>query len=304
MYRSIWPGVDARISAASGGLKYTFDVAPGGDPRRIHLRYSGADRIVLTPRGELKLQAGDTTIVDSKPVASQQIGGRTIPVEVRFVQHGDEVTFAVGKYDRGSRLTIDPTLVYSTYLGSSGNDIGRAIAVDSTGAAYVAGSSNYFDLPVTPGAYQTTWHGDPNTIKPDAFIAKINPAGTHFDYVTYLGGTSPDEAIGIAVDAGGNAYVTGYTQSTDFPVTVGAFRTTRHRTGRGRLPHEAEQLRQRARLLHVPRCERQHNLEQRRRRRRRQRLRRRVDGGNNFPDSGGHAVSSPGPHSSIATRSC
>ncbi len=226
VYRSIWPGVDARISAASGGLKYTFDVAPGGDPRRIHLRYSGADRIVLTPGGELKLQAGDTTIVDSKPVASQQIGGRTIPVEVRFVQHGDEVTFAVGKYDRGSRLTIDPTLVYSTYLGSSGNDIGRAIAVDSTGAAYVAGSSNYFDLPVTPGAYQTTWHGDPNTIKPDAFIAKINPAGTHFDYVTYLGGTSPDEAIGIAVDAGGNAYVTGYTQSPDFPVTNGAYRTT------------------------------------------------------------------------------
>jgi len=226
VYRSVWPGVDARVSAATGGLKYTFDVAPGGDPRRIHLRYSGADRIVLTSGGELKLQAGDTTVVDSKPVGSQQIGGRTIPVEVRFVQHGDEVTFAVGKYDRGSRLTIDPTLVYSTYLGSSGNDIGRAIAVDSTGAAYVAGSSNYFDLPVTPGAYQTTWHGDPNTIKPDAFIAKINPAGTHFDYVTYLGGTSPDEAIGIAVDTGGNAYVTGYTQSPDFPVTNGAYRTT------------------------------------------------------------------------------
>src|SRR5262249_20438197 len=121
---------------------------------------------------------------------------------------------------------IDPTLVYSTYLGSSGNDIGRAIAVDSTGAAYVAGSSNYFDLPVTPGAYQTTWHGDPNTVKPDAFIAKINAAGTHLDYVTYLGGTEPDEAVGIAVDASGNAYVTGYTRSQDFPVTPGAFGTT------------------------------------------------------------------------------
>jgi hypothetical protein len=226
VYRRVWPDIDARVSAAAGGIKYTFEIAPGGDPRRIHLRYSGADRITLTPGGELRLDAGETTLVDSKPVASQLIGGRTIPVEVRFVHREGDVTFAIGKYDRTRPLTIDPTLVYSTYLGSSGNDIGRAIAVDSAGAAYVAGSSNYFDLPVTPGAYQTTWHGDPNTVMPDAFIAKINPAGTHFDYVTYLGGTSPDEATGIAVDAGGNAYVTGYTRSSDFPVTSGAYRTT------------------------------------------------------------------------------
>ena len=226
VYRSVWPGVDARVSAAATGIKYTFEVSPGGDPRKIRLRYGGADQIALTAAGELRLDVGDATIVDSKPVASQRINGRDVPVEVRFVHHGTDVTFAVGKYDRTRDLVIDPTLVYSTYLGSSGMDIGRAIAVDSTGAAYVAGSSNYFDLPVTPGAYQTSWHGDPNTVIPDAFVAKIDPAGTHFDYVTYLGGFGRDEARGIAVDAGGNAYVTGFTESGDFPTTAGAYRTT------------------------------------------------------------------------------
>ncbi|HEX6465562.1 MAG TPA: SBBP repeat-containing protein, partial [Vicinamibacterales bacterium] len=82
----------------------------------------------------------------------------------------------------------------------------------------------------TPGAYQTTWNGDPNTVLPDAFVAKIDPSGTQFQYVTYLGGTNADEATGIAIDGGGNAYITGSTRSPDFPTTLGAFRTT---IGRG-----------------------------------------------------------------------
>jgi hypothetical protein len=110
VYRSVWPRIDARIGAAAGGIKYTFEVAPGGDPRSIHLRYSGADRITLTPGGELRLDAGDTTFVDSKPVASQRIDGRIVPVDVRFVHRAGDVTFAVGKYDRTRLLTIDPTL--------------------------------------------------------------------------------------------------------------------------------------------------------------------------------------------------
>jgi hypothetical protein len=221
VYRDVWRGIDARVSASEKGLKYSFEIAPGGDARAIHLRYSGADRIELTEAGEIVLDAGGSTIIDTKPVAYQQIDGRRVSVPVRFVQFESDVAFSVGRYDRTKPLVIDPTLVYSTYLGSSGYDVGGAIAVDSTGAAYVTGTTRYSDFPTTAGAFEPSFHGGS-----DAFAAKINASGTHFDYVTYLGGSGNEEGHGIAVDASGSAYVTGWTESSDFPTTPGAFRTT------------------------------------------------------------------------------
>lgn len=108
-------------------------------------------------------------------------------------------------------------LVYSTYLGGSGGmvgspEAGTAIAVDATGAAYVTGATSSADFPVTAGALQTTNLGGGD----DAFVAKLNPAGSALVYSTYLGGSSIDYATGIAVDFLGNAYVTGYTASYDF----------------------------------------------------------------------------------------
>ncbi|MBF0458213.1 MAG: SBBP repeat-containing protein [Nitrospirae bacterium] len=113
-------------------------------------------------------------------------------------------------------------LVYSTYLGgsSASGDIGRSIAVDSAGNAYVTGETYSTDFP-TAGAYQTTMKG-----VCDVFITKLNSTGTALVYSTYLGGNGYDGGYGIAVDSSGNAYVTGYTRSTDFPVTSGAFQTT------------------------------------------------------------------------------
>src|SRR5438105_11446870 len=93
VYRSVWRGIDARVSAASKGLKYSFEVAPGADPRAIHLRYSGADNIELTEAGEVVVNAGGARIVDTRPVAFQRINGRTVPVPVRFVQFDSDVAF-------------------------------------------------------------------------------------------------------------------------------------------------------------------------------------------------------------------
>ncbi len=226
VYRDVWRGIDARVSAAAAGLKYSFEVEPGGDPRAIHLRYSGADRIELTEAGEIVLDAGGATIIDTRPIAYQTIGGRKVNVAVRFVQFDADVAFSLGPYDRTKPLVIDPTLVYSTYLGSSGYDAGHAIAVDATGAAYVAGATRYSDFPTTAGVFGPTFHGGTGSTASDAFVAKINSAGTQFEYVTYLGGSGNDEATGIAVDSNGCAYVTGFTESTDFPTTRDSFKPT------------------------------------------------------------------------------
>jgi len=112
-------------------------------------------------------------------------------------------------------------LVYSTYIGGRGGDYGHAIAVDGSGYAYVTGETSSTDYDVTPGAFQTTKGGGV-----DVFVTKLNATGTALVYSTYIGGSDNDQGYAIAVDGSGNAYVTGFTTSTDYDVTPGALQTT------------------------------------------------------------------------------
>lgn len=113
-------------------------------------------------------------------------------------------------------------LVYSSYIGGAGVDQGYGIAIDSSGAAYMAGTTDSADFPVTRGAFQSQRRGFT-----DAFVSKVNPAGTSLVYSTFLTGSGEDYAFGLALGSGGNTYVTGITGSDDFPVTSGAFQTRR-----------------------------------------------------------------------------
>jgi len=118
---------------------------------------------------------------------------------------------------------LNPTgsaLVYSTYLGGSGADVGVGIAVDAAGAAYVTGQTSSTDFP-TVNPLQAAYGGGS-----DAFVSKLDAAGSALLYSTYLGGSGSDSGYGIAVDTLGNAYVTGETRSTDLPTTPGAIQTT------------------------------------------------------------------------------
>jgi hypothetical protein len=122
---------------------------------------------------------------------------------------------------------LDPAgsaLVYSTYLGGTGNEDGDGIAVDANGYAYVSGRTSSNDFPTTPGAFQATPVGNIGGTRVTAFVTKLDPSGSTLVYSTYLGGSTNEEVRSIAVDGGGSAYVTGATSSADFPTTAGAFR--------------------------------------------------------------------------------
>jgi Big-like domain-containing protein/beta-propeller repeat-containing protein len=114
----------------------------------------------------------------------------------------------------------NPALLYSTYLSGSGDDRGHGIAVDAAGNAYVTGFTNSINFPTTGGVFQPAV-----SVGQDVFVTKLDPTGSGLVYSTYLGGNNADQGLGIALDAGGNAYVTGFTQSTNFP-TFAAFQTT------------------------------------------------------------------------------
>jgi hypothetical protein len=122
---------------------------------------------------------------------------------------------------------MNPTgtaLVYSTYVGGNGTEYPFAIGVDSTGAAYEVGNTGSANFPVTTGAFQTTCPSC--ALYPAVFITKLTPSGTALAYSTFLGGSGDNRAFGVALDSSNNAYVVGWTTSTDFPTTAGAYQTT------------------------------------------------------------------------------
>ncbi len=221
----VYPGVDVIYYGNGGQLEYDLSVAPKQDPDVIRFRVDGAESVSMATNGDVLLKSGSETIRLKKPVAYQEANGARHLVQSRYVVGRDgEIHFALGPYDRRRTLIIDPVLNYSTYLGGSFDDGVLGLAIDKAGNAYLAGFTDSFDFPVTPGAFQTTCQGN-CTVDGDAFVTKLNPAGNAVVYSTFLGGSSSDEAMGIAVDSAGNAYVTGETFSGDFPLTPSAFQS-------------------------------------------------------------------------------
>jgi hypothetical protein len=220
IYRDLWPGIDMVFRGKGGRLNYEFRLRPGAKVSDIHLAYAGAEGVSLSRSGKLLIDTPLGTLRDARPQSFQRIDGRRVPVNSRYALAGNSYGFAVGHHDLRRSLVIDPSLAYSTFLGGSFVESSRGIdiAVDSAGAAYLTGSTGSTDFPTTAGAYDTTQNGSY-----DAFVTKLNPAGSSLAYSTYLGGSDNDFGLGIAVDSAGAAYVTGETLSADFPTTAGAF---------------------------------------------------------------------------------
>ncbi|MBI1918883.1 MAG: SBBP repeat-containing protein [Planctomycetes bacterium] len=282
--QNVWQGVDVVYQGDQGNLRFDFDVHPGADVSQVALNYVGTDSMSVDDQGNLVLHTPSGDVLQETPaVYTQAADGSRQAVTARYDLRSDgTVGFQVDARDANAELIIDPTLVFSTYLGGSNTDYGYALAVDVQGNVYLTGDTcstnfptqnpyqssnpNYsavfitkmrgdgsalvystylvgfltdsyaiavdagycayvtgetLGIPTTSGAFQTVYGGDW-----DAFVTKLSPAGNALVYSTYLGGASVDGGAGIAVDNSGSAYVTGWTNGYGFPTTSGAYQTS------------------------------------------------------------------------------
>jgi hypothetical protein len=217
-YRNLYPGIDATYSGSGSRVKSKFLVAPGGSPASIRLEYAEGVALSVDAAGNLVASQGGEHLREQAPVVYQVAGdgGRTA-VDGRYRLLGEHsVGFEVGAYDGTRELVIDPVITYSTYLGGSLLGAVTAVAIDGSGNLYAAGWTEALDFPIA-GAVQAANQGGV-----DAFVVKLNAAGTSLLYATYIGGSGDDRAAGIAVDSFDQAYVVGATASPNFPVAAPA----------------------------------------------------------------------------------
>lgn len=229
-YVGLYPGVDLEITSQDN--RWTWQVVADNEETlsQVHLQVEGADALALdddvlhltTAVGEFDLPLMQTVTVEGI-----SLGLATAQPTIA----GNEIhsPFAKPSVNLSSQLTTQDNpndLLYSTFLGGSvsaltGSDYGHAIVVDIAGSAYVVGSTQSFNFPTTPGAFDTEYNGGRN-----AFVVKVNTGGTGLVYATFLGGSNDTEAFALVLDRTDNAYLTGYTDSSDFPTTPGAFDTS------------------------------------------------------------------------------
>jgi hypothetical protein len=239
-FAQVYPGVDLVFYGNQRQLEYDFVVAPGADPSRIAWQIDGA-KPSIDADGNLVLSAANGPAGFKKPVLYQMVDGKKVAVQGAFTVAGNRIGFLLGSYDHNKAIVIDPVLTYATYLGGSTSDtigslpnyagsgnpytgtaVTQGIAVDSEGSAYVTGATTSTDFP-TSAAYQST--NNALSGQPSVFVTKFSPDGSSLVYSTYVGGSVVNNGMAIAVDSVGAAYVTGWTNSPDFPTTSGAYQT-------------------------------------------------------------------------------
>jgi len=213
-YQNLYDGIDLVYGVKDGRLKYEFHVSPGADPAQIEMAYEGIDRLRLDSDGGMTASTAVGDVRDLAPVAYQDEDEIRCPFSLRGPF---SFGFACRGRDASRALVIDP-LVYSTFLGGSVMETPYDIVTDASGSAYIVGFTTSPDFPVTPGAFDASFNGTH-----DGFVARLNPDGSTLAWATFLGGSDFDWAIAASIDPSGEIYVVGFTVSTDFPVTVGAF---------------------------------------------------------------------------------
>ncbi|WP_187631980.1 DUF7948 domain-containing protein [Hymenobacter lutimineralis] len=224
-YQQLYPKTDMQLyENARGQLEYDFLVQPGGRPEAIRLRYQGTNTLRLQ-EGNLVVGTSVGSVTELAPRAWQDIKGTRVPVPCRYTLRGQTVAFEFPQgYRKEVALTIDPTVVFSSYTGSSADNWGNTATYDEEGHLYSGGVVFNPGYPVSAGAFSTSFGGviDIGIIKYDTRVS--GPAARL--YATYLGGENTETPHSLVVNAKGELLVFGSTSSKQFPTTRGAFSRT------------------------------------------------------------------------------
>lgn len=238
IYQNLYPGIDVKFYRSDKNLKYDFIVKRGASINEIKMACEGVLKISKKGSDKLEIHTAWGVLIEELPESYQIINGVKIQRNLKYNLLNDTVFGFVidGEYNPAYDLIIDPVILeWSTYIeGTSGGTLPQGqqgyigdIEVDAAGNVFGTGWYSG-GCPVTPGAYSTTWGGVGmmfGSIGGDAFVFKMNPTGTALLYATYVGGINPEMGCGIKVSTTGEAFVVGFTNSPDFPVTAGAFQT-------------------------------------------------------------------------------
>lgn len=237
-YSNVYPGVDLDYYASSRDeLEFDFRLAPGADAGVIRMAYEGADHLEIDGRGDLLLHhgGGGGVVRQLRPVIYQEWDGTRHPVEGSYVLERDDVVrFDIGPYDRERVLVIDPVLRYASFIGGNFYDHALTIGANGDGKIFVAGETNSTDFPLMNPVQDEFNDTIPRGDIKDTFVTVLDPEDNSLVYSTYFGGRYWERPVDMAVDAAGNAYVTGWVArycavsgpcptDLDFPTTPGAF---------------------------------------------------------------------------------
>ena len=218
MYEDIYDGIDLVFYTNEKGLKYDFIVNPGADLLQICWSYGGIDAINMYNNGDLHITTSSGELIEEAPKSYQIIDNEIIDVQSNFRIINNQIGFSIGSFNQSAVLVIDP-MIFSTFFGGSDGDEGSGTILDNNNNIYVVGDTESFDFPTTSGSYDNSSNGEW-----DIFVSKFSPDGSDLLFSTFIGGSGDESvALDITIDGENNIYITGWTDSIDYPTTSNAY---------------------------------------------------------------------------------
>lgn len=223
IYKNLYKSIDLNIYSQENFMKSDYVIHPGGDVRNIQLLYEGVDDMEINDEGQLLIKTSVNFLHEFKPYAYQIIQGEKIAVECSFKLSGHMVSFELGDYNKAVELIIDPTLVFSTYSGSTADNWGSSATYDADGNMFLGGITLEPGYPTTVGAFQTDFGGGEGFEPTDIVITKFTANGTSRLYSTHLGGSANELLSSLLCTPQNELIVLATTGSADYPVSFNAF---------------------------------------------------------------------------------